>query len=81
MNEWKKTACLLCGNNCGLEVITQDSKILKVRADRDNPRSQGYVCRKGMNIAYFQNNPERLKFPLKRVGSRFERISWNLALD
>jgi len=81
MSEWKKTSCVLCFNNCGLEVITEGSKILKVRADRDNPRSQGYLCRKGMNIAYFQNNPERLKFPLKRVGSRFERISWNQALD
>ena len=81
MSEWRKTSCVLCFNNCGLEVITEGSKILKVRADRDNPRSQGYLCRKGMNIAFFQNNPERLKFPLKRVGNRFERISWNQALD
>ena len=74
---------LLCAfaQNCGLEVITEGSKILQVRADRDNPRSQGFMCRKGTNIAYFQNNPERLKFPLKRVVSRFERISWNQALD
>ena len=81
MSEWKKTSCVLCFNNCGLEVITKGSKILKVRADRENPRSQGYLCRKGMNIAFFQNNPERLRFPLKRVGTRFERISWNQALD
>jgi anaerobic selenocysteine-containing dehydrogenase len=50
-------------------------------ADRENPLSQGYPCRKGAKIAYFQNNPERLKFPLKRVGDRFERISWVQALD
>jgi len=62
-------------------VITEGSKIVKVRGDRENPRSQGYLCRKGANIAYFQNNPERLRFPLKRVGGRFERISWDRALD
>ena len=72
---------MLCGLNCGLEVISEGSKILKVRGDRENPRSQGYMCRKGANIAYFQNNPERLKYPLKRVGDRFERISWKQALD
>lgn len=81
MSEWKKTSCILCSQNCGLEVITEGSKIIKVRADRENPRSQGYLCRKGANIVYFQNNPERVKFPLKRVGSRFERVSWDQALD
>ena len=81
MSEWQKTSCVLCFNNCGLAVITEGSKIVKVRGDKENPRSQGYLCRKGANIAYFQNNPERLKFPLKRVGDRFERISWDQALD
>ncbi len=81
MGDWKKTSCVLCFNNCGLEVITEGSKILKVRADRDNPRSRGYICRKGANVAYFQNNPERLKHPLKRVGGSFERVSWGQALD
>jgi anaerobic selenocysteine-containing dehydrogenase len=81
MNEWQKTSCVLCFNNCGLEVITEGSKIVKVRGEKENPRSQGYLCRKGANIAYFQNNPERLRFPLKRIGDRFERISWDQALD
>ena len=81
MNDWRKTSCVLCGQNCGLEVITEGSKIVKVRGDKENPRSQGYVCRKGASIMYFQNNPERLKYPLKRVGDRFERVSWDQALD
>ena len=81
MSEWKKTSCVLCFCNCGLEVKTEGSRILKVRADRDNPRSHGYVCRKGASIAHFQNNPERLKYPLKRVGDKFERISWEQCLD
>ena len=81
MSEWEKTSCVLCSQNCGLEVITEGSKIMKVRSDKDNPRSQGYICRKGASVAYFQNNPERLKFPLKRIGSRFERFPWDQALD
>ena len=81
MSEWKKTSCVLCNSNCGLEVTTEGSRILKVRSDKENPRSLGYICRKGANVAYFQNNPERLKYPLKRVGGRYERISWKQALD
>ena len=81
MSEWKKTSCVLCFSNCGLEVATEGSRIIKVRGDKGNPRSRGYICRKGANIAYFQNNPERLKYPLKRAGDRFERISWKQALD
>jgi anaerobic selenocysteine-containing dehydrogenase len=81
MDNWKKTSCVLCGLNCGLEVMTERSRITKVRGDRESPRSQGYLCRKGANVAYFQNNPERLKYPLKRVGDHFERISWDAALD
>jgi anaerobic selenocysteine-containing dehydrogenase len=81
MTEWQKTSCVLCYNNCGLEVITEGSKIVKVRGEKENPRSQGYLCRKGANVGYFQNNPERLRFPLKCVGDKFERISWDQALD
>jgi anaerobic selenocysteine-containing dehydrogenase len=81
MDHWKKTSCVLCGLNCGLEVMTEGSRISKVRGDRESPRSKGYFCRKGANVAYFQNNPERLRYPLKRVGDRFERTSWDTALD
>ena len=81
MSEWEKTSCVLCSQNCGLEVITEGRRITKVRGDKENPRSHGYLCRKGANVAYFQNNPERLRFPLKRVRDTFERISWDKVLD
>ena len=40
MSEWQKASCVLCFNNCGFEVITEGSKIVKVRGDKENPRSQ-----------------------------------------
>jgi len=54
---------------------------VKVRGDKGNVRSEGYVCRKGLNIANHQHNADRLKYPLKRVGDQFERISWEQAID
>ena len=76
-----RTGCVLCPQNCGLEVEVENNRIVKVRGDKGNVRSQGYVCRKGLNIANHQHNADRLKYPLKRVGDRFERISWDQAID
>lgn len=81
MGEWKKTGCVLCAQNCGLEVYVQGNRITKVRPDKDNPRSKGYACRKGMNIAYHQHHADRLTHPLKRVGSSFVKIPWDQAIS
>ena len=81
MSTWHKTGCVLCAQNCGLEAEVDNNKIVKVRGDKDNPRSKGYFCRKGLNIAYHQHNAERLKYPLKRTDSGFVRISWEQAID
>jgi len=80
MGEWQKTGCVMCAQNCGLEVMVEDNRMVKVRPDKDNPRSEGYVCRKGLNVIYHQHNKQRLAHPLKRVGDKFERISWNQAV-
>ncbi len=80
MQEWKKTTCALCGIRCGLEVSVEGNRIVKVRPDKDSPISEGYICRKGMNLAYHQHNADRLLYPLKKVGDKFERISWDQAI-
>ena len=80
MRTTHKTGCVLCAQNCGLEVEVENNRIVKVRGDRSNGKSEGYLCRKGMNIANHQHNADRLKYPLKRVGDRFERISWDQAI-
>ena len=81
MGEWKKTGCVLCAQNCGLEVFVEDNRITKVKGDKDNPRSKGYACRKGANIAFHQHHKDRLTHPLKKVGDRFERIPWDQAIS
>jgi anaerobic selenocysteine-containing dehydrogenase len=77
---WKKTACVLCGNCCGLEVQVENNRIVRARGDKDSPISEGYSCRKGINIAYHQHNKDRVLYPLKKVGDGFQRISWDQAI-
>ena len=80
MSQWHKTGCVLCAQNCGLEVLVENNRMVKVRPDKENPRSEGYACRKGLNVIYHQYPKERLTEPLKRVGDRFEPITWKQAI-
>jgi anaerobic selenocysteine-containing dehydrogenase len=79
MDSWQKTGCVLCAQNCGLEAMIDDGRIVKIRPDKENPRSRGYACRKGMNILNYQYPKGRLTEPLKRIGNRYEHISWEQA--
>lgn len=81
MGRWHQTGCVLCAQNCGLQILVEDNKMVRVKPDKSNLRSEGYVCRKGLNIMYHQYPKDRLKTPLKRVGDTFEPISWEQATD
>ena len=81
MGEWLKTACVLCVNGCGLEVFVENNQMTKVRPDKENPRSEGYACRKGLKIIHHHHHADRLNHPLKRVGDAFREIPWDQALD
>lgn len=76
-----KTACILCYVNCGLEVETRGSRITKVRGDRDNPRSRGYLCQKAARIPFYTESPHRLTKPLRRTpDGGYEAIDWDTAI-
>jgi anaerobic selenocysteine-containing dehydrogenase len=77
----KKTTCVLCAMSCGLEMEVEGNRIVKVLPDKDSPVSEGYICRKGTNVAYHQHNADRVLYPLKKVDGKFERISWDRAVS
>lgn len=80
-----KTICQMCYFNCGLDVTVDDGRILKVEGTREHPVNSGRLCAKGLSCAHLVSDPKRLKTPLRRVGERgsgkWERISWDQALD
>lgn len=83
--EVKRVACGHCPVQCGLLVYVEDNKVLKIEGDRDHPITQGFICIKGIEAKEYPDHPERLNYPLKRVGERGEglwkRISWEEAMD
>lgn len=79
--EWKKTACILCSVNCGLEVQTEGRRIVKIRGDEAHPASQGYVCEKSQRMDYYQNGADRLTSPMRRrADGSYEAIDWDTAI-
>ena len=79
--EWRKTACNICYINCGVEVLVDDGKIAKVRGDRDNPKSQGYLCNKAARIPWYAHHRDRLTSPLRRrADGGFDEIDWDTAI-
>ena len=79
--EWKKTACIICSLNCGLEVQTEGGRIVKARGDKDHPTSQGYVCEKSQRMDFYQNGADRITSPKRRrADGSYEDIDWDTAI-
>lgn len=78
---WKKTACIICALNCGLEVKTEGRRITRIRADKFHPVSQGYVCEKAQRMDNYQNGEDRLSSPMRRrPDGTYEPIGWDTAI-
>jgi len=80
-----KTFCFSCRGGCGVFLHIKDNEIIKVEGDPEHPVSKGTLCPKGLAIKQLVHHPDRLKYPLRRVGKRgegkWEQISWDEAYD
>lgn len=81
-----KTACPHnCYDTCGLLVYVKDEKVIKIEGDPNHPITKGTLCLKAMANVQKINSPDRVKYPLLRVGKRgegkFKRITWDEAMD
>ncbi len=79
--EWKKTACIICSINCGLEIKTEGERITKIKGDKANPISQGYICEKSQRMDFYQNGADRINSPKRRKpDGSYENIDWETAI-
>src|SRR4030043_381441 len=79
-----KTTCKSCHGGCGVLVTVEDDVITHIEGNQDTP-TRGTMCSKGLSSIQHVNHPDRLLYPLRRTGKRgegkWERISWEQALD
>jgi anaerobic selenocysteine-containing dehydrogenase len=74
-----------CPDTCAMLVTVENGKATKVRGDPDHPFTQGGLCVKVNDYTTHTYSPNRVLYPLRRVGPKgagqFERITWDEALD
>lgn len=74
-----------CPDQCGLLIHKKDGKIVKIQGDPNHPVTKGSICNKVRHMGERIYDPNRLKYPLKRVGAKgegkFERITWDQAIE
>ncbi|MCW2780048.1 MAG: molybdopterin oxidoreductase family protein [Marmoricola sp.] len=77
--------CNLCEAICGLEFTLEDGKVTGVRGNDADPLSHGHICPKGVAIVDIYEDPDRLRHPVRRIGSgpdaEWVEIGWEEALD
>lgn len=81
------TFCSLCGPMmaCGINCYVKDGRLTRIEGMKESPINKGKLCAKAYASMQWLYSPQRLKYPLKRIGKKgegkFERITWDEALD
>jgi len=78
-----------CPDTCGTITEVRDGKAIRFYADREHPITQGWLCAKVRPYLERVYHPERLQYPLRRVGPKgpgqgsgqWQRVSWDAAID
>ena len=74
-----------CPDTCSMLFDVKDGQLQGVRGNPDHPMTRGGLCVKLKDYEKRHYHPDRLLYPMKRVGPKgskqFERITWDEALD
>ncbi|MDF1663499.1 MAG: molybdopterin-dependent oxidoreductase [Planctomycetota bacterium] len=78
------TICFGCTTHCGVIGWIQNDRVRRISGNPLDPNTNGKLCAKANGMISYTYYPERLLYPLKRVGKRGEgkwkRISWDAAI-
>lgn len=76
--------CPLCEAGCGLEItLTRHrdgtEQVKRIRGDRDDVFSRGFICPKGSTLGHLHDDPDRLRRPVVRRDGEFVEVDWDEA--
>ena len=73
--------CHICEANCGVLMTVRGGEVVSVKGNPDHVLSEGYICPKATAIPDIQNDPDRLRAPIKNTADGWKEISWQTAFD
>ncbi len=75
--------CPLCEAGCGLEITLESTptgeRVKRIRGDRDDVFSQGYLCPKGTTLGHLHEDPDWLRRPVVKRDGEFVEVDWDEA--
>ena len=78
--EVKRTVCGHCSVGCAVDAVVENGVWVRQEPVFDSPINLGAHCAKGAALREHGHGEYRLKYPMKLVGTKYERISWDQAL-
>jgi len=83
INKEIPTLCEMCVNKCAAIATIKDGIVKKLDPNPLFPKSRNMLCPRGVAGVHSLYDPDRLKYPLIRVGKRgdgqFKRVTWDEA--
>lgn len=74
-----------CMNGCQFKCTVRDGKIVKNEMAPMPQEKYNRICAKGLSVPQMTYSPDRIQYPMRRVGERgsgqWERISWDEAIS
>ena len=71
--------CPLCEATCGLEITMLGDTVQRIRGDREDVFSKGFICPKGSTLKQLHEDPDRLRAPLVRRDGVLVEATWEEA--
>jgi formate dehydrogenase major subunit len=79
--EVKRTVCGHCSVGCAVDAVVENGVWVRQEPVFDSPINLGAHCAKGAALREHGHGEHRLKYPMKLVGGKYQRITWEQALD
>ena len=77
----RQSVCTHCSVGCGIVAEVQNGVWTGQEPDFDSPFNLGGHCAKGAAVREHGHGDKRLKYPMKLVGGKWQRLSWDQAID
>ncbi|MDE2080136.1 MAG: molybdopterin-dependent oxidoreductase, partial [Burkholderiales bacterium] len=77
----RRTVCSHCSVGCAVDAVVENGVWVRQEPVFDSPINLGAHCAKGAALREHGHGEYRLKYPMKLVDGKYQRIGWDQALD
>ncbi|KAI5913079.1 molybdopterin-dependent oxidoreductase [Azoarcus sp. PA01] len=77
----RRTVCTHCSVGCAIDAVVRNGVWVRQEPVFDSPINLGAHCAKGASVREHGHGEHRLKYPMKLVDGKYQKISWDQAIN